>query len=146
MYWGDVSASGRLSAPISLERSCCHRASGRHRSKLCELPKVLSGGGKKEFISGAAGAAQSEAAKPEDSFEMSEQYLGLLAPVPRTFVGQSVREGSGYIASILIEIARHFALRRVRQHFALRTQRWQSDLLERYSRVPSLVMPERGGA
>jgi hypothetical protein len=35
---------------------------------------------------------------------MSEQHLDLLAPVPRTFVGRSVREGSGYIASILIEI------------------------------------------
>ena len=29
---------------------------------------------------------------------------------------------------------------------ALKAQPWQSDLLDRYSRVPSLVMPERGVA
>jgi len=32
------------------------------------------------------------------------------------------------------------------QHFGLTAQPWQSDLLERYNRVPSLVMPERGVA
>jgi hypothetical protein len=49
---------------------------------------------------------------------MSEQHLDLLTSVPRTSI-IGVREGSGYIASILIEIARHFALRRVRAAFRL---------------------------
>jgi hypothetical protein len=108
----------------------------RHRSKLGELPKVLSGGGEKEFISGAVGAAQSEAAKPEDAL------LDLLPATP--FVGRRARQSSGDITSTLIEIARHVALRRVIAAFRL--EGWQSDLLKRYGRAPSLVMPERGVA
>jgi hypothetical protein len=44
IFWGVVSGSGLASAPISLEPSCRHGASGWHRSKLCELSQILSGG------------------------------------------------------------------------------------------------------
>ena len=78
IYWDVVSGSGRASAPISLEPSCRHGASGWHRLKLCELPQILGGGRKQELVSRAARPPQSEATESEDALEMGEQHLHLL--------------------------------------------------------------------
>jgi hypothetical protein len=128
----------------ALEPSCRHGASGWHRSKLCELPQVLGCGSEQALVSRAARTAQSEATESKDALEMGEQHLELLLAVTRTLAGRRVCQASDDITRIFVEVTRHFTLRRVRA--ALKAHRWQSDLLDQYNRVPSLVMPERGVA
>ena len=72
---------------------------------------------------------------------MSKQHLDLLPEMTRTPVGRCVCQVSSNVARVLVEVTWDFTLRRVRAAPLLKAQPWQSDLL---SRVPSLVMPERG--
>jgi len=75
---------------------------------------------------------------------MSEQHLNLLPEVTRALVGRCVCQAASDIARVLVEVTWHCGV--FGQHFSLKAQPWQSDLLDRYNRVPSLVMPERGVA
>ena len=77
---------------------------------------------------------------------MSEQHLDLLPEMARTLVGRCVCQASGDIARVFVEVRGTLRCGVFGQHFALKAQPWQSDLLDRYNRVPSLVMPERGVA
>ncbi len=86
----------------------------RHCSKLRQLPQVLRGGGEEELVSGALRSAQAQTAEFEDAFEVGEEHLDLLAPMPRTLIGRRVRQSPGHIARILVDVARHLALWRVR--------------------------------
>ena len=89
-------------------------AVARHCSKLRQLPQILSGGCKEELVSGALRSAQAQTAELEDALEMGKEHLDLLAPMPRTLIGRRVRQSPGDIARILVYVARHLALWRVR--------------------------------
>jgi hypothetical protein len=50
---------------------------------------------------------------------MSEQHLDLLPETTRTLVGRCVRQVSGDIARVFVEVTWHFTLRRVRAALCL---------------------------
>jgi hypothetical protein len=68
-------------------------------SELGEFSKVLGGGGKEEFVTGAAWASQAKPAKPQDPLQMSEQHLHhLLAIAPGCVAGISFGDRTRHVS------------------------------------------------
>lgn len=101
---GEPGSAARKAAGCLL--NLCERG---HRPELGEFSEVLGGWGEQELIAGATWSAQSEPSEPEDALEVGEQHLDLLAPVPGTFIGRRVGQGSGHFASILVDVPRDLA-------------------------------------
>jgi hypothetical protein len=84
-------------------RDRCHWRRARH--KLAHSAQVLSDCCQRELELGATGTPQTQAAEPQDAFEMGEQHLDLLAIATRLGKRLGLGETAGDIARGLINTA-----------------------------------------
>src|SRR4029077_16297565 len=77
----------------------------------------------RELILRATWPAQPQTTQPQDALEMGEQHLDAFAVAARLLKSFGVNERTGGIASVLIDAARDFALRRLRTAFGFQRTR-----------------------
>src|ERR1700704_1540005 len=83
-------------------RNAC-KCGGRPRYQLGEAAQVLCNSCEDELVLCATWAAQPEAAKPQDAFEMGEQHLDPFAVAARLLKGVGFGERASNIAGVLVD-------------------------------------------
>jgi hypothetical protein len=74
-----------------------------------EPPQVLGDGSKNKLVLGASWSTQSKPTKLQDSLQVCEPHLDLLALAPRLLKVLGANERSGDVAGMLMDIARNLA-------------------------------------
>src|SRR5262249_40225127 len=82
--------------------------------QLGQTPQILNNRRQRELVAGTAEPAQPQAVKLEDSLEVREQYLDLLALTARAPILLSGSESPRHVAGRFMNAARELAHRCVR--------------------------------
>src|SRR5262245_30858837 len=86
----------------------------RSGHELGEPAQVLGDGCQRELELGATRSAQSQAAKPQDALQVSEQHLDALAVAARLLEGLGLGECTRHVAGLLVDAAQELARRLLR--------------------------------
>jgi len=79
------------------------------RDQRREAPQILSDGSQNKLILGASWATKPKPTKPQDTLQVREPHLDLLALAARLLKGLGASERSGDISGMLMDIARDLA-------------------------------------
>jgi hypothetical protein len=94
-----------------LQRYAMHRtwAGSWPSDQRCEPSQVLSEGGKDKFILGASWATQSKSTEPQDTLQVFEPHLDLLAFTSRLLKALGASERPSDVPRVLMDITRDLA-------------------------------------